>query len=180
MKSVLKVVSAVSVLSATAIASTMLMANPAAAQTANGVNGMNGSYLGAGIAAGVTDGGQGDDDAAFGANIQGRYAIPNAPVSVRGAALIGGDSAALMPMVTFDAPIARNTNLYAGAGYSFVLDEGKRTPLGNQDAVVLTAGIESAVARNVVVYGDAKLGIDAYRNANTSAVSLQLGAAYRF
>jgi hypothetical protein len=61
-----------------------------------------------------------------------------------------------------------------------VLDEGKRTPLGNQDAVVLTAGIESEVARNVVVYGDAKLGIDAYRNANSSAVSLQLGAAYRF
>jgi hypothetical protein len=155
---------------------TCLLADAASAQSL--LRGMDGSYIGAGIAAGVTADESGESS--FGGNIQGRGDIPLAPVSVRGAALIGEDGAALMPLVTYDVPVAPRTNLYLGGGYSFVTDEGSATPLGDQNAPVITAGAETAVTRNIVVYGDAKVGIDAYENSNDAAVSLQLGAAFRF
>ena len=144
--------------------------------------GTRASYLGGGIAVGVTNGGvPGDnDDDKFGGNIQGRFAIPNAPVSARGAFLFSGESAAIMPMISYDIPVTNNANVYLGAGYSFVTEEGKPSPLGNTDAVVLATGVEAEVNRNIVVYGDAKWGIDAYENSSADAVSLQVGAAYRF
>jgi hypothetical protein len=162
-----------------AIASVVLTAGIASAQTPS-ETGMNGSYIGVGTAAGVTNGGRGNDAATFGGNVQGRAALPNSPFSVRGSVLFGGDATAIMPIVTYDAPIAKNTNLYLGGGYSFVTDEGKVTPLGNQNAPVVTLGAESEVAKNVVLYGDAKWGIDAYRNSSADAVSLQTGVGYRF
>lgn len=143
--------------------------------------GMDGSYIGAGVSAGVTNGGQNNnDDAVFGGNVQGRYAIPETPVSARGAVLFGGDSTAIMPMLTYDLPVADNTNIYLGAGYSFVTDEGENTPLGNRDAAVITLGAESEVSDRVIVYGDAKWGIDAYENSSNDALSLQAGVGIRF
>ncbi|MGF1677190.1 MAG: hypothetical protein ACFCUV_26415 [Rivularia sp. (in: cyanobacteria)] len=47
----------------------------------------------------------------FGGNVQGRYAIPQTPISARGAILFGGDATAIMPMLTIDSAIADNTNL---------------------------------------------------------------------
>lgn len=172
-----------------AVASVVLSAGIASAQSAPtqsaptqeaATRGMNGSYLGAGASAGVTNGGRDNDAALFGGNIQGRYAIPNAPVSLRGSVLFGGDSTAAMPLLTYDAPIAKNTNVYIGGGYSFQTDEGKASQLGNQNAPVVTLGAESEVAKNVVVYGDAKWGIDAYRGSDADAVSLQTGVGFRF
>lgn len=168
----LKIVT-LSALSALSIAPVLLSAQSASALP----TGMTGNYIGGGLSAGVTSGDH--TDATFGGNVQGRLAIPRTPVSLRGAALIGGDSTALMPMLTVDLPVSRNANLYAGAGYSFVTNSGAASPLGTQDSVVLTAGAEAAVTRNVVVYGDTKVGLDAYDNSNP-AVSIQLGAGYRF
>jgi hypothetical protein len=162
--------------SAFAIASIILSGGIASAQTA----GTNGNYIGAGIAAGATSGGQGNDAAQLGGNVQGRYAVPKTPFSVRGSVLYGGDSAAIMPIVTYDAPIAKNTNLYLGGGYSFVTDEGQNSPLGNRNAPVVTLGLESEVSKNVIAYGDTKWGIDAYRNSDADAVSFQAGLGYRF
>lgn len=142
--------------------------------------GMTGSYVGAGVSAGVTNGGQNNDAATFGGNVQGRLAIPRSQVSVRGAALFGGDSTAIMPMLTLDAPIAKNTNVYLGGGYSFQTNEGYASQLGNKNTPVVTLGAESEVARNIVVYGDAKWGIDAYKDSSADAVSLQTGVGYRF
>ncbi|MBW4646538.1 MAG: hypothetical protein KME23_26715 [Goleter apudmare HA4340-LM2] len=150
------------------ITSIILSAGVAAAQTA----GTNANYIGAGVAAGVTSGGQGNDDAQFGGNVQGRFVIPNAPVSVRGAVLFGGDATAIMPIVTYDAPIVKGTNVYFGGGYSFVTDEGNNTPLGNQNAPVVTLGVESEVANNIIVYGDTKWGIDAYKTSNADPAFL--------
>ncbi len=161
------------------VSSIVFSAGVASAQPSQ-PKGMNGSYIGAGVAAGVTNGGQQNDEALFGGNVQGRAFIPNAPVSVRGSVLWGGDATAIMPMVTYDAPIAKNTNVYLGGGYSFITDEGKNTPLGNKNAPVLTLGAESEVARNTVVYGDAKWGIDAYENSDADALSFQAGVGYRF
>jgi hypothetical protein len=85
-----------------------------------------------------------------------------------------------MPMLTIDTSIADNTNLYLGAGYSWITDEGDNTPLGNRNAAVITLGAESEVSDRVIVYGDAKWGIDAYENSSADAVSLQGGVGYRF
>ncbi|MBN3923391.1 hypothetical protein [Nostoc sp. NMS4] len=153
-----------------AVASIILSAGVASAQTA----GTNANYIGAGVAVGATSGAQ------IGGNIQGRYAVPKTPVSVRGSVLYGGDAAAIMPIVTYDAPIAKNTNVYFGGGYSFVTDEGQKTPLGNQNSPVVTLGIESEVSNNVIAYGDTKWGIDAYKNSDGDAVSFQAGLGYRF
>ena len=159
------------------LASVVLNATQAHAQA----RGLQGSYVGAGIGAGVTDDGtEGGEGEIFGGNVTGRLAIPNTPVSLRGTVLFGGDATALMPMLTVDVPVANNTNLYLGGGYSFVTDEGKSTQLGNQDSVVLTTGVETGVSRNVVVYGDVKWGIDAYEDSSKDAVTLQLGVGYRF
>ncbi|GAB4432415.1 MAG: hypothetical protein D6742_12015 [Cyanobacteria bacterium J069] len=170
MKFSVKSIATVSALSALAAAPILFSAGPASAQ-------MAGSYIGAGISAGVTE--DADGDTSFGANVQGRFDVPVAPISVRGAALIS-DSAALIPLVTYDFGIAPGTNLYVGGGYSFVTDEGRSTPLGDRNAPVVTVGVESALRRNIVLYGDAKVGFDAYENSNDAAVSLQVGAAYRF
>ncbi|MEH2372268.1 hypothetical protein [Nostoc sp.] len=159
-----------------AVASIVFSGGIASAQTA----GTNGNYIGAGIAVGATSGGQGNDEAQVGGNIQGRYAVPKTPLSLRGSVLYGGDAAAIMPIVTYDAPIAKNTNVYFGGGYSFVTDEGQKTPLGNQNAPVVTLGIESEVSNNVIAYGDTKWGIGAYRNSDADALSFQAGLGYRF
>lgn len=174
MKFSVKKIAAVSALSALAVAPALLAASPASALPA----GMEGSYIGGGYAAGVTS--PEGSDSASGGNIQGRFAIPNTPLSARGSILFGSETSALMPIVTYDLPITNNANLYAGAGYSFVEKNGKTSPLGDQDAFVLTTGAEAEVARNIVLYGDAKLGLDAFQSSSDPAVSLQIGAAYRF
>lgn len=168
--------------SALVFAPAFLSAGKASAQPAIQPTGTDASYLGAGISAGVTNGGSSryDDNAKFGGNVQGRLAIPNTPVSVRGALLFGGDTVAVMPMLSYDIPVTNNSNVYLGAGYSFIGKEGRSTPLGNKDAVVLTAGVESQIKRNIILYGDAKLGIDAYEDSSAPAASIQAGAAYRF
>jgi hypothetical protein len=161
------IVSTLSVL----VASPLMMAGSASAQT---VNGMSGSYIGGGVSAGVSN------DTTVGGNVQVRLNSSEAPVSLRGAALITGDSTAIVPTVTYDAAIAPNTNLYFGGGYSLVTDKGATSPLGNKDAFVLTAGVETAVQRHITLYSDVKVGLDAFENSNDAAVALQAGAAYRF
>ncbi|HEY9623562.1 MAG TPA: outer membrane beta-barrel protein [Crinalium sp.] len=172
MKSVFKSIATLSVLSLLAAVPVLSVAKPASAQ----LIGMNGNYLGGGVSVGVTDGNSSD----VGGNVQGRFDVPLAPVSLRGSVLFSDETAALMPIVSYDIGVAPNTNVYVGAGYSFVADEGRATPLGDKNAPVITAGVETGVTRNIALYGDAKLGIDAYRDSSNPAVSLQVGAAYRF
>lgn len=188
---------AIALLSAATASSTILSAGIASAQSVNPTvidsgsanvvvvntptRGFDGAYVGGGVAAGVTNGGQQGDAATLGGNIQGRIApFANVPVSARAAILFGRETTAIMPLVTYDIPVAANTNLYVGGGYSFVEKNGKPTPLGNRDAAVVTVGAESSVTRDIVVYGDAKLGIKAYENSPASALSFQAGVGYRF
>lgn len=175
MKRSLKAVT-LSALSILVAAPMFLSAEKASAQP----TGTNANYIGGGIAAGVTNGGQTGDAATFGGNIQGRYVIPNTPVSARGAILFSDETSAIMPIISYDLPVTNNTNIYLGGGYSFVEQNGRPSPLGNKNSVVLTTGVETQVARNIVLYSDAKLGIRAYENSPASAVSFQAGAAYRF
>jgi hypothetical protein len=143
-------------------------------------NGTDATYVGAGIAAGVTNGGQDGDAANLGGNIQGRYQIPDSPISVRGAILFGDETTAIIPMVSYDIPVAANTNIYVGAGYSFIETEGQPSPLGNDNAVTIAVGAETQIGEHIIVYGDGKWGIDAYQNSPADALSLQGGVGYRF
>ncbi|MFW6358169.1 MAG: outer membrane beta-barrel protein [Chroococcales cyanobacterium] len=180
MKGLFKSIATLSAISAVAIAPIFLSANKAYSQPVQTTRGTDANYIGAGAAAGVTNGGQDGDAATFGGNIQGRYAVRRAPVSVRGSVLFSDETSAIIPMVSYDVPVARNTNLYVGAGYSFVESDGKPTPLGNSDAPVVAVGGETQVGQNIIIYGDTKLGIEAYEDSPASAVSVQLGAGYRF
>ena len=169
-----------STLAATIIAPALLLAGRASADP---IKGTKADYIGAGVAVGVTNGGTtkpGGDAATFGGNIQGRLTTNKAPVSVRGAVLFSDDTSAIMPIVTYDVPVAKNTNVYVGGGYSFVEKQGQHTPLGNKNAPVVTVGAESQLGQNLVVYGDTKWGIDAYKNSPADAVSFQAGAGVKF
>ena len=158
------------------VASPFMVAGSVSAQEI-ATRGMSGSYLGGGVSVGVNSS---NGDTTVGGNVEGRLDSAKAPVSLRAAALIGGDSTAIMPMLTYDAAIARNTNLYGGVGYSFVTNKGNASPLGDKNSVVFTAGLETAVHPNVVLYTDVKVGLDAFRHSNDVAVSTQAGVAYRF
>ncbi|MDY7012797.1 MAG: hypothetical protein SVX43_04205 [Cyanobacteriota bacterium] len=178
MNNILKSAIALSAVSATILSAGIASAQPYRIEVDK--PGTDASYIGAGVAAGVTNGGQTGDAATLGGNIQGRVAVPNAPVSVRGAVLFSGETSAIMPMVSYDQAISNNANVYVGAGYSFVEANGQPTPLGNDDAPVVVAGGEAEFFDGVVVYGDAKWGINAYENSPADAVSFQAGVGYRF
>jgi hypothetical protein len=84
MKRFLKSAVTVSTLSALVVAPVFMSAGEASARP----TGTNASYLGAGISISATNNGKTSDDAGFGGNIQGRVAIPNTPISARGAILV--------------------------------------------------------------------------------------------
>jgi hypothetical protein len=61
-----------------------------------------------------------------------------------------------------------------------VEDKGKPSPLGNKDGLALTAGVESELGNSFMVYSNATVGIDAYKNSPASALSINGGLGYRF
>ncbi|NJL02049.1 MAG: hypothetical protein HC838_14805 [Spirulinaceae cyanobacterium RM2_2_10] len=156
-----------------------MASSPAAAQP-EVARGTDANYIGVGVSAGLTNGGQGDDAAILGGNVQGRATLPDVPVSVRGAVIFSDETSAIMPLATYDIPIAPGANVYVGGGYSFVEDAGQRTPLGNRNAPVVVVGAEAELGANVVAYGDAKWGINAYQNSPADALSVQGGVGLRF
>ncbi|NEQ70798.1 MAG: porin family protein [Symploca sp. SIO2D2] len=180
-----KSIYAISALAATMIIPVVVSAGNASAETRviaeqSHTRGTDANYIGGGVAAGITNGGQDGDAANLGINIQGRLTTPQAPVSLRGAVLAGEETTAIMPILSYDVGVTKNTNVYVGGGYSFVEEDGKPSPLGNRDAVVLTAGAETEFAHNIVGYTDVKVGINAYENSPAEAVSLQAGVGYSF
>lgn len=115
-----------------------------------------------------------------GAQFQGRYDVPNSPLSVRGSVYFGGNAKAVMPMVTYDVPVGGGTNLYAGAGVAVVnTPAGKATPLGNRTGVVVTTGVEAEISKGIVLYGDAKW-LSGNKGTGTPPLRYQLGVGYRF
>jgi hypothetical protein len=177
MKRLIKSFVTISALSSLVVAPLFLSAGQASAEPQKGTDA---SYIGAGVSAGVTNGGQIGQDAKFGGNLSGRLKLGNTPFSARTQLLFTDQTTAIVPQVSVDAPIAKGTNVYLGAGYSFVEANGKQTPLGDRDGVALTAGVESEVAKNFLLYSNATVGMKTYQNSDASAVSLQGGLGYRF
>ena len=177
MKRFIKSFVTISALSSLVIAPIFLSADQASAETKNGTDA---SYVGAGVAVGTTNGGQNGDAATFGGNLTGRLKLGNTPFSARGHVLWSDQTTAIIPQVSADVGIAKNTNAFLGLGYSFVEANGKPSPLGNKDGVAVTAGLESEVTKNFLLYSNATLGIDAYKNSPASALSIQTGIGVRF
>jgi hypothetical protein len=148
--------------------------------SADTAKGMNKGYVGGGAAGSITNGGTGSDGLNFGGNVQGRVVIPNTPVSVRGTVLFNGNNSAIIPTITYDMPIGKGMNAYAGVDGAFIQNQGVNSPIGTRDSVVLNAGVESQVAKGIVVYTDAKLGINAYQGSPASAMGLSGGVGIQF
>ncbi len=177
MKGVMKSFLTVSALSVLVIAQSFTSADKASATPKKGTDA---SYVGVGIAPGLTNGGQNGDAATFGGQLVGRAKLGALPLSVRGQVNFSDETSAIIPHLTVDVPIARNTNAFVGAGYQFVEDKGKPTPSGNRNGVAIVAGVESEVAKNFLLYGNATVGVNAYRNSSASSVSVGTGIGYRF
>ena len=177
MKNILKSFVAISALSSLVVAPLIINAGQASAQPKMGTDA---SYVGVGITGGLTDGGDPNNSANFGGNITGRLKLGNTPVSARGNVIWNNETTAIIPELSLDVAIANGTNAFFTGGYSFIEKNGLPTPLGNKDSVVVGAGIESEVAKNFLVYTNAKFGIRAYENSNGSAVSVNGGVGYRF
>jgi opacity protein-like surface antigen len=175
MKLSLKLISLISVLSPVVLSSVVGSPESAAAKP----TGMTGNYVGAGMSLGAFDDGQDANAPIVGGNIQTRYAIPQAPVSLRGSAIFNDQSVALVPMVSVDVPVTNRANVYLGAGYSFVPTDNV-SPLGNQNSFVISPGVEASINEKFMVYSDAKIGIDGFDRGNATAMSFQVGAGYRF
>lgn len=92
--------------------------------------------------------------------LSGRISFPKAKVSLRGS-LLGGSVncgfddcafAAFVPSVTYDIPVAKNTNVYVGAGYiSIAVDDAAETQASEG---ILQLGAETGIGKKFVLYGD--------------------------
>jgi len=110
-------------------------------------------------------------------NLQTRIDVQDSPISIRGAIVLGDEIEAAMPMLSYDVPLGNSANIYAGAGYALVRP-GAQTALGDRDGVVLTTGIEAAVNRTVVIYGDVRF--HPTNTTDTNPVRAQFGLGHRF
>lgn len=176
MKLSLKSAVKISLFSALAIAPVLMSGNSASAQTVQTDKGLAESYIGAGAGTSITN--PEGQDAKVGGNISARFDVPNAPVSIRGQVLYNDQTSAISPRLTYDLPVAKDTNVFLGAGYNFVQKDGATsTALGDKNAAVVTLGAERRLTDDIVLYGNADLGINAFENSNRQAIGVQLGAA---
>lgn len=114
-----------------------------------------------------------------GNQFQGRFDLPNSPISVRGVLFLGDEAKGVLPMLSYDLPVDQGTNVYVGAGYAFVRTSGAVTPFGEENGLVLVTGAEAAINEAIVLYGDAKLKPQRESNSG-NPVRLQVGVGYRF
>ncbi len=144
-----------------------LKLEPASAQVAYG------SYVGVGPAVGLSDGGQ------IGGVVAVRYKLLETPVSFRAQALIG-ESTAVVPTVSYDLPLNWQTDAYLGAG--LVLAGGDTpSPVGNKISFALQPGVDYVVPNsNTVIFGNAIIAFDAYRDGGGAAFSVQGGVGFKF
>jgi hypothetical protein len=157
----------VTALVAGTVVTTAISIQPAKAQVAYG------SYVGVGPSVGLIDGIQ------VGGVVAVRYKLLESPISFRAQALVGRNTA-VVPTVSYDVPLNWQTDVYLGAG--LVLAGGdSSSPVGNKISFALQPGIDYVVPNsNTVIFGNAIIAFDAYRDSGGAAVSLQGGVGYRF
>lgn len=139
-----------------------------------------GSYIGIGGSFGLTDGADTNENenSDISAVIAGRYRFMRLPMSVRAQALVFTDTNAFVPTVSYDIPLNWQTDLYLGAGLAIqdAGDNDDASPIGNQTAIVLQPGVDYMVPNSdLVVFGNAIIAFDAYREGGGTAAALQGG-----
>lgn len=164
-------------MSSAALAASIVLLTPAiaAAQAAYG------SYVGVGAAIGLTDGSVNESSESSGL-IAVRYRLLELPISLRAQAMIFSDAFAIVPTVSYDIPLNWQTDAYVGAGLAFQDgDEDSTSPIGNQTSFVIQPGVDYSLPNsNLVVFGNAIIAFDAYRESGGTAASLQGGVGIRF
>ncbi|MEM9924385.1 MAG: hypothetical protein AAF915_11645 [Cyanobacteria bacterium P01_D01_bin.50] len=156
-----------SVLLVSSSLSLAFLAKPVQAQVAYG------SYVGVGPTVGVSDGTQ------VGGVLAVRYKLLETPVSFRTQALVG-ESTAVVPTVSYDFPLNWQTDAYLGAGLVFAGGDTP-SPVGNKISFALQPGVDYMVPNsNTVIFGNAIIAFDAYRDKSGTAVSVQGGVGLRF
>ncbi|MBD3881018.1 hypothetical protein IFO70_04545 [Phormidium tenue FACHB-886] len=147
---------------------------PASAQAAYG------SYIGVGGSLGVSDNDSGDGNQAGGV-VAVRYRLLEVPISLRAQALIS-DSTAIVPTVSYDIPLNWQTDAYIGAGVAFQTGNGdEASVLGDQTSFVIQPGIDYTFPySDLVLFGNAVIAFDAYRDEGGTAASVQGGLGVRF
>ncbi|OUL21419.1 hypothetical protein [Nostoc sp. 106C] len=155
------------VLGAGSLLNLAMSIQPAQAQVAYG------SYVGIGPSVGLSDGLQ------LGGVIAFRYKLLESPISFRAQALIG-QGTAIVPTVSYDVPLNWQTDAYLGAGLALASGDDP-SPVGNKISFALQPGIDYVVPNsNTVLFGNAIIAFDAYRNGSGTAFSLQGGVGLRF
>ncbi|BBD66417.1 hypothetical protein NIES4072_63140 [Nostoc commune NIES-4072] len=156
----------VSVLGAGLVLS-LATAKPVQAQVAYG------SYVGIGPTVGFTDGIQ------LGGVLAGRYKLLEAPLSLRAQVLIGNNTA-IVPTVSYDLPLNWQADAYLGAGL-VLASGGGSSPVGDKISFALQPGIDYMIPNsNTVLFGNAIIAFDAYRDSGGTAISVQGGVGLRF
>ena len=136
-----------------------------------------GSYIGIGPAVGLTEGG--GKGRQLSGVITGRYRFLEVPISARGQLFIG-NGVSLVPTISYDIPLNWQTDVYIGLGAAIPLGGGV-TPVGDRAAFAIQPGIDYSLPNsNMVVYGNAVIAFDAYKNTRGTAASLQGGVGFRF
>jgi hypothetical protein len=158
-----------------ALGTACLLANPAPASA----QAAYGSYIGVGGSVGLSNG-DGQESQAGGV-VAVRYRLLEVPLSLRAQALIG-DNTAIVPTVSYDIPLNWQTDAYIGAGVAFQSgDSNTSSPLGDQTSFVVQPGVDySFPYSDLVLFGNAVIAFDAYRDGGGTAASVQGGLGVRF
>lgn len=137
-----------------------------------------GSYIGVGGNLGFSQA-ETQDGRQFGGVVSVRYKMLKLPISLRSQALLGSGQA-IVPAVSYDLPLNWQTDAYVGAGVALPLTSTE-SPLGNKTSLVIQPGIDYALPNsNAILFGNAVVSLDAYKEGGGAAVSIQGGIGWRF
>lgn len=137
-----------------------------------------GSYIGVGVGYSPTEDGN-DEGNQMGGVVSVRYKFLEAPISLRVQGLIGAGTA-VVPTVSYDFPLNWQTDAYVGAGLSFASGDSP-SPVGDQTSFAIQPGVDFMIPNsNTVLFGNAIVAFDAYRQGSGTAFSLQGGVGLQF
>lgn len=137
-----------------------------------------GSYIGVGATYGATEN-ENNEGQQVGGFIGARYKFLEAPISLRVQSLIG-EGTAIVPTISYDFPLNWQTDVYLGAGVSFAAGDSP-SPVGNETSFALQPGVDFMIPNsNTVLFGNAIVAFDGYKEENGTAFSLQGGLGLQF
>ena len=129
-------------------------------------NGLEGSYVGPGIAIGT------NTEASAAASVVGRVEAGNLPLSIRPQVTANTQIEGAIG-ATYDFAVAKNTNLYLGGGAAF--GEAGVLTFDNSTVGYIQAGAETQLAEHSVIFADVKVAL-----TDGTTVVPTVGLAWKF